>query len=252
MLDLGLLFSGVVMLLVVSAASRWAPSAFLGRSEVLDRLYVPAVLGILGGRVAAAALDDPGSLRSVRALLVIRGGVEFWPGVAVTTGALAFGLRRRRVEVAGGLAELAPYLLWGYASYEITCLVRDGCYGPASPIGLVPEGLTARQFPIGLVVGATLAVLATVLRQLWSISAPAKLLLAVGGLAAVRSVASFWLPRLGDGLSRPHLESAGVLTATVVVAAAIRGRQVWRHRRAPAWAGPSSSVMHPRSEKRRS
>ena len=211
MADRGLLFSGVVIAALLYAASRWLPVGRFERSEVLDQLVVPVVAGVLAGRAVAAALDDPASLRSLRAFLVIRGGVELWPGVAAAAGALAVGLRRRGgpEPVLDGLAVLAPFLLLAYAGYEATCVLRDGCYGPASPVGLVPDGLQTRQFPVGLVVAAVVLGLAWRLAT-WSTDAGVKLVVAVGGVAMARAVASIWLPRLGDGLTRPHRESIAI------------------------------------------
>lgn len=222
MLDVGLLVTGAAIWLALVAASRWAPSAAIERGELLDRLAVPAVAGILAGRFVAAFLDDPASLRSLRAFLVIRGGVEFWPGVVVAAGLLAIGIRRRKRDISFDLAEFAPFLLWGYAAYEAACVVRDGCYGPASPIGFTPDGLRTTMFPVGLVVAAAAAVLGLIVRQLWSWKPTSRILLAIGGVAAVRSVASIWLPRLGDDLTRQHTESLGVLLAAALVGVYLR------------------------------
>lgn len=231
MLDFGLLATGAAIWLVLAAAARWAPTSVIDRGELLDRLALPAVAGLLAGRLVAAVLDDPASLRSVRAFLVIRGGVEFWPGVLVTVGVLAAGIRRRRRGIAFDLAELAPFLLWGYATYEATCLVRDGCYGPASAIGLTPDGLRTTTFPVGLVAAAAIAILAIAVRQLWGWPPLSRIALAVGGVAAVRSVASIWLPRLGDELTRQHVESLGVLAVVSLAAAYLRMVHVRRRRR---------------------
>lgn len=220
MLDIGLLVTGAVLVVVLVVGTRWAPTASFEPGEVLDRLIVPAVVGLLSARVATAALDDWASLRSVRALLVIRGGVEFWVGVAVMVALVAWTLRRRHRPASVGLAELAPFALWGYAAYEATCVVRDECYGPVSPVGLVPGGLSTRMFPLGLIVAAAVAALGFAVRHVpWS--ATARLLLAVGGVAGLRSLVSFWLPKLGEGLTRQHVESI-VVAATVLVVGAGR------------------------------
>jgi hypothetical protein len=224
MLDIGLLVSGALIVGVLVVATRWARTRSFPPGEILDRLLIPAIVGLLAARVAAAVLDDRASLQSVRALLVIRGGVEFWVGVAVMLVSLGWGLRRRHLGVWSGLADLAPFAIWGYGAYEATCLVRDGCYGPESPIGLVPDGLRTRMFPAGLVVAAAIVALGFALRRLSVWSPTDRVLLAVGGVAAVRSLVSFWLPRLGDGLTRQHLESIAVLAAVLGVAAV---RRMW-------------------------
>lgn len=241
MFDLGLLATGVVIWAVLAAAARWAPTSTFRRDEIIDRLYLPAFTGLLVGRIVAVVVDDPTSLRSIRALIVIRGGVEFWPAVAAALAMIAWSLRRARREVVVGLAELAPFLLWAYAAYEAACVLRGGCYGPASDIGLIPDGLQTRQLPIGLLLALAVTGLSFALRQLWSLTPGAKLLLAVGGLALIRSTAAFWLPRLGPGLTRPHLESLAITAAAILVALAMALRQSVRRRRVPAltWRPPS-------------
>lgn len=180
MLDIGLLLTGVLLWLVLTVAARRAPVTNMTHSEVLDRLMGPALAGLVIGRLVAVVLDDPASLRSLRAVLVIRGGVEFWPGVAVAMVVLGWGLNRRGTEVRRSFAELALFALWGYATYEAACLVREGCYGPATAVGLVPDGLQTRMFPVGPAVGLTVVLVGVwVRRSVWSPTA--KVLLAAGG-----------------------------------------------------------------------
>jgi hypothetical protein len=230
MFDLGLVATGVVMLAVLATSARWAPTSSLRRDEIVDRLYVPALTGLLVGRFTAVTLDDPTSLRSIRALLVIRSGVEFWAAVAAGLAVLAWSLRRGRRDVLLGLADLAPFLLWAYAAYEASCVLRDGCYGPVSAVGLIPDGLQTRQLPVGLLVALAATALAFALRQLWSPTPGEKVLLAVGGLALIRSVAAFWLPRLGPGLTRPHIESLTITAAAAVIAGAVALRRSFLRR----------------------
>jgi len=252
MLDIGLLLTGVLLWLTLAAAARWAPVSILDRTEVVDRLIAPSVLGLVTGRLVAVVLDDPASLRSLRSLLVIRSGVEFWPGVIVAVAALAWTLKRQRADVALAMAELAPFLLWGYATYEAACVVRDGCYGPVSAVGLVPDGLGTRMLPVGLVVALSLFALGLAIRHLWAWSPPAKVLLALGGVAAARSLASIWLPRLGDGLTRQHVESVVVLAATAAIAAIALVRARIRARRQPGdvAAAPTPTVGSPATSER--
>ncbi|MEJ7846348.1 MAG: hypothetical protein WKF93_11955, partial [Acidimicrobiales bacterium] len=137
-------------------------------------------------------------------------------------------------------------VLWGYGTYEFTCFLRDGCFGPSSPIGLVPAGLGTPQFPVGIVVGLLVVLLGVAVRHLWSVSPVRKLLVAVGGVALVRSIAAVWLPRLGTAPTRPHVESVVVLAVTAAAGAAlwVRGRTSTNDL---AWEGPGPSVDRPRS-----
>jgi hypothetical protein len=240
MLDVGLLVSGGVIVVVLTLAPRWAPTSSFPGGEVLDRLVVPAVVGLIAARVMAAALDDRASLRSVRALLVVRGGVEFWAGAAVMLALVAWGLRRGGEDPLSGLADLAPFVLWGYAAYEATCLLRDGCYGPESPVGLVPDGLRTRMFPVGLVIAAAIVAVGVSVRRVQS-PAATRVLVAIGGVAAVRALASFWLPRLGDGLTRQHIESIAVLGAVLAVLGA---QAMTSHLAAGRGGRPSQPRLH--------
>jgi hypothetical protein len=210
MLDTGLLGSIAVILGCLYAAARWAPVGSMHHNETVDRLYLPTFAAIAAGRVFAAALDDRTSLRSLRALLILRGGVEFWPGVAVGIAAVAIGLRRAGRPVLVDLVDLAPFALWGYGAWELTCWLRDGCFGPRFPIGLTPDGFSHPQLPIGLLMGAAIVALGFVIRHDWTLAAGRRLLGAIAGVAVVRALGSFWLPHLGDGLTRQHWQSIAI------------------------------------------
>jgi hypothetical protein len=227
MLDIGLLGSVVVIIGCLYAAARWAPVGSMPSNETVDRLYLPGLAALAVGRAVAAALDDRTSLGSLRAMLVLRGGVEFWPGVVAGAAVAAVGLRRAGRPVVVDLVELAPFALWGYGAWELTCWLRDGCFGPELPIGLVPDGLTHPQLPIGLFVGIAVVALGFVVRHDWSLGPHRRLLLALAGVAAARAVGSIWLPHLGGGLTRQHWESIAV---AVAAAAALASAGWWAAR----------------------
>lgn len=217
MLDTGLLLSGVAVWAAVVVFARWLPLAGMERGELLDRLGFPAFAGLIVARVASLAIDDPASIGSLRTLAVLRGGVEFWPGVVAFAIVAGVGARRRHRPVVFELSILSPFALVAYGAYEVACLVRDGCYGPASPLGLVPDGLHTRMFPVGVAVGLAVAGAGFALSRLWSASAPAKLAGAALAVGVARFLASFWLPFLGEGPPRTQLESAAVLAVSAVV-----------------------------------
>lgn len=222
MLDTGLLLSGVGVVAAMWLAARWLGLPWPA-SEVLDRFVAPAMVGVLAGRATALVLDDPTSLRSLRAFLVVRGGVELWPGAAAAVAVLAVSLRHRAEPVMTSMALLAPVALVGYAAFEATCLLREGCYGPASAIGLRPDGLTSPMVPLGVILGLALVAVAWVLAARADRLSVETLALAVLAVAGLRSIAAVWLPRLGDALTRPHRESIAV---ALVAALTLLGSRV--------------------------
>ena len=225
MIDVGLLLSIVVAVGAPSLVARRIGPMTYGERSVLD-VTLPALgVGVLAGRLVAVAMDDPGALGQLRDLAVVRSGVEFWPGVMAAMVWLAVGAWREGVRPDARLADLAPYALIGYAGYEATCLVRQGCFGPVSSVGLRPDGLSVSMIPMGilaaLVIGAVGALLLwkRPVGEAWFV-----IVGAVGTVAIVRSVVSFWLPALGDGLTRQHRTSVvvAVLAASVMAAALAR------------------------------
>lgn len=228
MLDQGLLLSGAVIVAVAWLTARWAtPSREANGTpwrpgDTLDVLLGAGMAGLLAGRAAAVMLDDPDSLRSLSAFLVVRGGVEMWPGALVATVVAILTLRRRgATPIVVHLAVMAPVALAAYAGYEATCLVREGCYGPSAPVGLRPDGLDATMVPLGVVVGIILGLVAVLLARRSAWTAWTRIGIAVTSVALARTVASIWLPRIGEELTRQHLESIAVAVVGTVGLAAI-------------------------------
>lgn len=221
MLDTGLLLSGIVVV-----GAMWVAARLLrlpaGASATLDRLLSPAIVGLLAGRAVALVLDDPTSLGSLRSFLVIRGGVEFWPGAVIACAVLAISLRRAGAPVDITMAQLAPVALIGYGAYEATCVIREGCYGPATSLGLRPDGLTTRMLPAGVLVAIFLIAVAVVLARHFSAAPVATLAVSAAAVSGARSLASVWLPRLGDELTRQHRESIVVLVMAVAALLALQ------------------------------
>lgn len=211
MIDFGLLLSLAAMLALPWVLSRFWRMPTLAKGSLFDIGTAPLLAGLVVGRVWAMALDNPTGLVRLRDLLVIRSGVEFWPGVAAGVAVAAWRARRDHVPPIRRLADLAPFALLAYAAYEAMCIVRDGCYGPPSAIGLVPGGLTTRMLPIGLIVALAMTCLAVATYRWWALEREVTVLAAVGGVALARTIASFWLPHLGDSLTRQHVTSLIVL-----------------------------------------
>ena len=210
MIDVGLLAS-----ILAAAAAPWLLARFLpasrGRPAVDgDALMMAALAGLIAGRLAFVALEDPASFSRFGDLLIIRSGVEFWPGLAAGVMALCMHARRGNVSLWGTLAVAAPLFLVGYGAYEASCTFREGCFGPPSPIGLAPVGFARAVFPVGWVVAAVSMGAGVAIRR--SDTPDVRVVLsALLTVAASRAVAGFFLPRVGSDLTRPHLESLSLV-----------------------------------------
>ncbi|MFV1989382.1 MAG: hypothetical protein ACC652_01420 [Acidimicrobiales bacterium] len=214
MIDYGLLMSMIVGFGVPSLLVHWWPlSSYKGPVGFLDVALGPAFAGLAVGRLVALALDDPSSIGSVSDMLIIRSGVEFWAGVVAAAGLVAWSARRDGLSPFTRLADLAPLAMIGYASYEAACVFRDGCFGPDSAIGLRPPGLSTTMLPIGLFMAAAVVVAAFGVRRLSrrGVQPSIVVLCAAVSVATVRAIGSIWLPHVGDGLTRQHLTSIGVV-----------------------------------------
>lgn len=223
MIDFGLVVSLIAAIGVPTLlARRWAPPVESG-STFLDDVTGPLVVGLVTGRLVTLALDDPNSIGSLSDMLVIRSGVEFWPGLAAAAGLVAWQANRAGGSPLERLAALAPLGLVGYAAYEATCVFRDGCLGPESAVGLRPPGLQTTMLPVGWLMAAGLLAGAVIVHRLQDRVRPVVVVAsAVSIVAGVRSLGSVWLPHIGDGLTRQHETSIAVLvvaTATLVVVA---------------------------------
>ena len=225
MIDIGLLASMAVVLIVPSVFVRaWPDSAVA--TGLIDTTSGALLFGVAVGRLAAVAIDDPGSLTSLSDLLIVRSGVEFWPGVAAGVGWIAFRAQRDHVPPAERLAAITAPALVAWACYEATCLLRDGCPGPVTTFGLRPDGLVQRMFPVSLGVAAAAAGAAIVVRRWHRHGLPNLQVIAVAllALATIRSFASIWLPHIGNGLTRQHRTSIAVAIVTFIALVALRVR----------------------------
>ncbi len=211
MIDDGLLWSVALIIAAVALTLAVAPPRTRDRRGLVDAALGPAMIGLLAGRVAAMLLEDPRSISRPTDILVLRGGVELWPAVAVGVTAGLITARRAGRSGTRALADSAPAALVSYAAYEAACLARSGCFGPSNRIGLTPPGLTTPVIPVGLLVAIAMVGVAIAVRRRTLHDSVGGLALAVAGLALVRSVASVWLPKIGTGLTRQHRESVLVL-----------------------------------------
>lgn len=222
MIDRGLLATIILMAAVVAVLDRALRRDRGPAERILTLASVPLVAGLAAGRLAAVLLDDPATLRRPFDLLLIRGGMELWPGVAAGAATAWAAARRNGVGGAVRLAELAPFGLWAYAAYEALCLVREDCFGPLWHLGPRPGGVGGGQFPVGVAVGVAVAAAGVLIwRASARIGAASVVVASVGATAAVRALAAVALPDVASGLTRPHVESLAVASgATAWLAAA--------------------------------
>ncbi len=210
-------------------ARRWPINGFDERVTFVDAVLPAVFVGVLVGRITTLLLDDPSSLRSLADVLIIRSGVEFWPGVAAAMATITWTAHRANAGPVVRLASLAPLAMIGYGAYEAACVFRDGCFGPQSPIGLRPPGLTTTMIPVGTLMAAVVWAGALLLHR--SARARRQPMLTVLGaiwfVAVARSVGSVWLPTVQEGLTRQHRTSIMIaaLTGIAMVALALRDRR---------------------------
>lgn len=217
MIDTGLLASIAITLAIPALFVRpWPPEAI--EAGLLDASLGALAVGVLVGRLTSLGLDDATSLTSLSDVLIIRGGVEFWAGAFAGLAWLAFWAHQSPTSALLRIAALAPPALVAWAFYEATCLIRDGCPGPASALGLRPAGSSTRTFPIGIAVGLVAMGAAYALDRFHrrGLSNSHVALLAITVVASIRSVASIWLPHIGDDLTRQHKESLVVLALSFI------------------------------------
>lgn len=191
---------------------------------------IAAAIGLIIGRLATLAIDDPDAIRNIADLLVIRSGVEFWPGVLAAMRAAGWTAHRDDAAAVRRIADLAPLAMIGYGVYEVACFVRGGCYGPYNTIGLRPDGLTTPMIPVGAILGLVVAGGSVLVRGISQRRTHPLLpiLAALWIVATSRSVASFWLPKLGTRLTRQHLSSfvvSGMTAAALVVFGVVHARR---------------------------
>lgn len=225
-MDIGLIVSIAAALAAAEALSLFRrPETTAGGPT--DAALWAGVIGVAVGRMTALALDDPGALGALRDLTALRGGVEFWPGLAAGVVVLAVAARREGVRVERRLGDLAPYGLMAAAGYQATCFVREGCFGPAVGFGISPGTGHEPVLPVEVVGAVVLIGLAAVFVSQRTHVAPMLMVaVATWSLAVQRAVVSFWLPAVGEGLTRVHRESIAmsVLGALALVALARRSQ----------------------------
>lgn len=229
MIDRGLLATIVLIVVTVAVLDRRLRRRGNPMEPVSALASTPLLVGMAAARLTAVLLDDPATLLRPFDLLLIRGGMEFWPGVVAASASIWFVARHRPAGAIERAAEVVPFALFAYAVYEAGCVLRDGCFGPSSPAGLRPGGIGQPQIPVGILVGLAAAGLGGMAWRCSGRRSPAGVVaFSLIGLAIIRSVAGFALPKLTTGLTRPHWESLLVLVGLLCSAAIIGPHQAGR------------------------
>lgn len=239
---------GLVVILTIvltSLAGRWWWSDGMDEkgSTLSDLAWVPLLVGVVAARVATVLVDHPAGIVSLKEVMIIRGGTDFWIGVAVGVAAIALTVKDR-YGVVPRLALLAPFGLIAYGVYHAGCVIQDGCPGPASSIGLAQSGIDQTVFPVGLIGG-----LVAVLAGLWFMRRPPSdspmivvaVLLAV--LALIRMTVSVLTPSLVAFPGRDQILSVvALVTAAGLAAVDITERRRWAQRRRRSPDGDTAPI----------
>lgn len=218
MIDLGLAASMAVTAAAVALVARRSDH----RSHV-DPAVGAFLVATLVARVVRLAVEHPEGLLRPLEVVSVRSGVEWWAGVAA--GVAWWWWRSPLTPVAARVAALAataPLLLVGAGVFSATCVVRDGCPGPASPVGLVPPGLSSRVFPTGVAIG--LVLVGVGLALLFRPGPPVRVLaVAIGAVAVTRTLGTVLVPSLSGWGPRELLDPViGVGAVVVAVTGAVR------------------------------
>lgn len=195
MIDLGLVWTLVAMGTLVWAFGRIADPVTLERGTLLDAMWLPLLVGAAVARFVYLLLAGALVSTGIGGFLLVRNGVNFWPGLIAGCAVAVIAARRDRVDPWVRGADLAPVALAAYGAFEATCILRDGCYGPVTVVGLTPSGLTQPQFPVGIVVGIAAVASAVVLERWWALRPRTVVLAALGAVAGLRWITWFLLPR---------------------------------------------------------
>lgn len=174
-------------------------------SRLADFATIPIVVGVVAARLATVLIEHPAGIVSLREIAIVRGGTEFWIGVAA--GSAAVGLTVRYTHrIVPRLALIAPFGLIAYGLYQAGCVIQDGCPGPPSPFGLVQKGIDQRVLPVGLAEGVVAILLGYWFMKRPPASTPMiRLATLLAVLFVIRTVASLLKPTLGAIPSRDQI-----------------------------------------------
>jgi prolipoprotein diacylglyceryltransferase len=196
-----------------------------------DTAVTAAIVGILGGRLAAMVLDGVNPITNPGDIIIVRAGVATGPATLVALATIVVLARRELVIVADGLAAAA---LGGLAGWHAGCLGRDACLGTPSdlPWASALEGSTITRHPVELYAAALFFLAAAGLAWFKAYRRPSPWLPTGVALVAAGSV------RLATEPMRPALAggpeawywAAVVLGAVLIALSRARRREALKRR----------------------
>ena len=232
---------GEFVSLVVALVALWiaAPrvASLVGRPRApIGSLYADSVIVfVVVGRIAYLVAESPETLLDPLVAIRIQGGIDPLWGAAATLAVLAWAARGAGAAAYWPLASAwAVGLALAVAVYDLSCPLRDACYGARAepPLGFRMSGLADTRLATPALEGALLLALlgALVLTwRRWRTGVAAHAL--VGGVALIRLGLAPLSAAGWDGWG------AGEVALAAVGAAAVAGA-AWRQLRSGAAPAP--------------
>jgi len=142
-----------VMVAIGALVGLWIFRGELERSGLPESATDAAVAGVLGGLVGAKLLwtIEHASEAPLMDLLLSRGGMSWFGGLAGGLGAGLTVMRWRRLPIISTLAAAAPGLAAGHAIGRIGCFLVGDDYGRPSDLPWAvafPKGLPPTELPV--------------------------------------------------------------------------------------------------------
>lgn len=184
-----------------------------------DRLIGAALLGLVGGRLAAMLLQGVNPITHPADIIIVRGGVSTVAATIVFVATLIWSTRRTPVAVDA----MAPAVLLALAGWHAGCLWRNACLGAASdlPWAWALPGSTVTRHPVELYAAMALALGAFLMSRLdWRFWLRAGTALIVASTA--RLATEPLRPALGDAALVWYVVGVGVGAAMILLGPSLR------------------------------
>ncbi|MEZ4552786.1 MAG: hypothetical protein R3B59_02670 [Dehalococcoidia bacterium] len=184
----------------------------LPRRAVGDLTFNGAVAFVAVGRLGYLATEAPRSLLDPLVVIRFQAGIEPLVGAAAVAAVAAWQTRGQDAVARWGVAGAASIgLAVATVGYDVTCVVRDACYGAAAPapFGFEMSGLSEPRIATPLVEATLLMAAGAVLLRIGGRLTVATAALLLGTLALTRAALT---PASALGV-----EAVGLETVVLVV-----------------------------------